>query len=89
MLCVTKLWTAYVGAGWWHQPNALLPSLSNNTAAILPLVLLGNLFSLVNLYTIYHSKHRQGSFGTVLWQLLPYLMMQVSPGRGHNHLPPW
>jgi hypothetical protein len=81
VLCLTKLWTAYAGADWWQAPNVLYPSVSNNTAAILPLIVLGNLFSLTNLWTIYRCKHRQGSFWGVLWQIVPYLSMQVCAPR--------
>jgi len=76
-LCLTKLWTAYVGADWWERPNALVPSVQNNTAFVLPLVAMANVFVLVNMHTIFRSQHRRGHFLQVVAQTAPYVGLQA------------
>jgi ethanolaminephosphotransferase len=58
-LCLSKLFTAYVGASFWLEPNILFPQYANNVALMFPMAVLSMCSLVINFRIIYKSKHRK------------------------------
>jgi len=76
-LCLSKLFTAYVGASFWLEPNFLFPQYANNVALMFPMAVLSMCCLVINFRIIYKSKHRKDSMFAVALQVLPYMTMQT------------